>query len=112
MIPIPIIIITILASLRQHRTVKVSLSELMTITFANKSDVIIYALERIVSFGKENHNHFVANCAWWIARVIGLDSGLTIHIDNLETRRHLEQRETSTIPRDIGSSVSEDSDQS
>jgi hypothetical protein len=112
MLPIPIIIINKLASVRPHCTVKVSLCELMTMTFANESDVIIYALKRIVSFARENQYLFVANCAWWIAEVIELDSDLTIHIDNSETRMHLEQIETSTIRRDIARSMSEDSDQS
>ena len=58
----------------------------MTITFDNDSDVIVYALEKIVSFARENQYLFVANCAWWIARVIGLDNRLTIHIDNLASR--------------------------
>jgi hypothetical protein len=105
MIPIPIININILASVRQHRTVKVSWSDRMTITFATQSDIIIYALEIILSFAGENLYLFVANCACWIAEVIGLDSGVTFHIDNLETRRHLEQRETSTIPRDNATSA-------
>jgi hypothetical protein len=59
----------------------------MTITFETDSDVIVYALEKIVSFAKENQYLFVANCAWWIAGIIGLDSGLTTFIDNLEIRR-------------------------
>jgi hypothetical protein len=83
----------------------------MTKTFANKSDVIIYNLERKVSFAREKQYLFVANCAWWIAGVIGLDSGLTIHMNILATRRHLEQREISTVPQDIARSVYEDSDQ-
>jgi hypothetical protein len=54
----------------------------MTITFENDKDVIIYAIEKIISFARENQYFFVANCAWWLARVIDLDSGLTLFIDN------------------------------
>jgi hypothetical protein len=84
----------------------------MTITFENDKDVIVYALEKIISFARENQYLFVANCAWWLAGIIGLDSGLTIFIDNLETQKRAKQhREISTIPRDIATSKSVDSDQ-
>jgi hypothetical protein len=93
----------------------------MTITFENDSEVIIYGLEKIISFARENEYLFVANCAWWIAGVIGLDSELTIHIDNLHTRRQVNLREpasapetllrsVSQTPRDIARSVSVDQD--
>jgi len=72
----------------------------MTITFTNDSNVIVYALEMIVSFPRENQCHFVANCAWWIAGVIGLDSGLTRYIDSLETRKRITQPSVSLMPRD------------
>jgi hypothetical protein len=79
----------------------------MTITFENDSDVIVYALEKIVSFARENQYLFVANCVWWIAGIIGLDSGLTIFIDRLESQKRAYQpREISTIPRDIVRGVS------
>jgi hypothetical protein len=45
-----------------------------------------------------------------MAGIIGLDSGLTIPIDNLELRRPLGPKEVSTVPRDIARSVSADSD--
>jgi hypothetical protein len=83
----------------------------MTITFKTDSDVIIYSLEKIISFAKENQYLFVANCAWWIAGIIGLDSGLTIFIDNLESRRRVnQQRPISPTPRDIARSLSADPD--
>jgi hypothetical protein len=74
----------------------------MTITFETDSDVIVYALEKIISFARDNQYLFVANCAWWIAGVIGLESGLVTHIDNLEIRRPAHRpREISNTPRDI-----------
>jgi hypothetical protein len=83
----------------------------MTITFENDNDVIVYALEKIIAFTKENQYLVVANCAWWIAGVTGLDSGLTIFIDNLESRRRVGQRrQVSTTPRDSARSVSVDQD--
>jgi hypothetical protein len=74
----------------------------MTITFETDSDVIVYALEKIISFARENQYLFVANCAWWISGIIGLDSGLVTFIDNLEIRRRAyRSREISNTPRDI-----------
>jgi len=61
----------------------------MTITFENDSDVIVYALEKIISFARENQFLLVANCVWWISEIIGLELGLVAHIDNLEERKSL-----------------------
>jgi hypothetical protein len=71
----------------------------MTITFENDSDVIIYGLEKIISFARENQYLFVANCVWWIAGIIGLDTGLQRYIDNLESRnRIIDNRVISETP--------------
>jgi hypothetical protein len=79
----------------------------MTLTFENDNDVIVFALEKIISFARENQYLFVANCIWWIAGVIGLEAGLINHIDNLESRRHIfKPREISSTPRDIARGVS------
>jgi hypothetical protein len=79
----------------------------MTITFENDSDVIVYALEKIISFARENQYLFVANCAWFVASIIGLDEGLVIHIDNLVNRNRISnRREVSATPRDIAREVS------
>jgi hypothetical protein len=79
----------------------------MTITFENDSDVIVYALEKIISFARENQYLFVANCAWFLAAIIGLDEGLVIHIDNLANRNRISnRREISATPRDIAREVS------
>jgi hypothetical protein len=79
----------------------------MTITFENDNNVIVYALEKIISFARSNQYLFVANFAWWIAGVIGLDIGLTTYIDNLELRRIISPiRGISATPRDIAREVS------
>jgi hypothetical protein len=83
----------------------------MTITFEMDADIIVYALKKIISFARENQYLFVGNCAWWIAGITGLDSGLTIFIDNLETRKRVGQYRISTTPRDIVRSESVDSGQ-
>jgi len=79
----------------------------MTITFENDSDVIVYTLEKVITFARETQHLFVANCVWWIAAVIGLDNGLRNYIDNFEGRRRICVRAISTIPGDIARSVSQ-----
>jgi hypothetical protein len=58
----------------------------MTITFECDKDVIVYALEKIISFARSNQYIFLAQSVWWISSVIGLQEGLIIHIDNLKVR--------------------------
>jgi len=58
----------------------------MAITFENDNDVIIYALEKIISYARRTQQIFVAQCIWWLASLIGLEKGLVIHIDNLNGR--------------------------
>jgi hypothetical protein len=78
----------------------------MTIAFENVNDVIVYPLEKIISFGRENQYMFVANCTWWITGVVGLDKGLTIYIDNQEMQKLKSAKETSTTPKEIARMVS------
>jgi hypothetical protein len=61
----------------------------MTITFKNDNDVIVYALEKVISYAKKTQQIFVAQCIWWLASVIGLEQGLINHIDNLQQREDL-----------------------
>ena len=73
----------------------------MTITCENDNDIIVYALEKIVSYARELQHFFVGNCVWWIASVIGLDEQLRQHIDNLAERQLAIVRGISTTLRDI-----------
>jgi len=82
----------------------------MTITFDSDYDVMVYALEKIIGFARDNQYLFVANCAWCIAVVIGLDSGLITHIDNLEARKIGRHRVLATL-REFAKSLSVDADQ-
>jgi len=68
----------------------------MTISFENDSDIIIYALEKIIAFAKSNLYIFLAQSVWWISSVIGLQAGQVIHIDNLRTRS-----EIVSVPNDV-----------
>jgi len=77
----------------------------MKITFNDDKDVIVYALEKIISFSRDNQYLFVANCVWWISGIIGLTDALVIHINNLEIRRTIGLREISSTPRDIARDV-------
>ena len=55
----------------------------MTITFEDEKDIIVYALETIICYARDNRYIFLAQSVWWIASVIGLSEGLSTHIDNL-----------------------------
>ena len=79
----------------------------MTITFENDSDVIVYALEKIISYASNTQYLFVANCVWWIAGIIASDDGLRIHIDNLTSQERI-IRGVSSTPRDIARNTSLD----
>jgi len=59
----------------------------MTITFENDNDVICYALEKIISYARDNQYIFLAQSIWWISSVIGLQQGLVNYIDNLRKRK-------------------------
>jgi hypothetical protein len=58
----------------------------MTLTFESDKDVIVYALERIISYARENQYIFLAQSVWWISSILHLQEGLIIHIDNLKAR--------------------------
>jgi len=61
----------------------------MTITFENENDVIVYELEKIISYARKYQYIFVAQSVWWIALVIGLTEGLATHNDNLRIRKEI-----------------------
>jgi hypothetical protein len=65
----------------------------MTITFENDNDIIVYALEKIISFARDNHYIFLAQSIWWISSIIGLQPELVIHIDNLRNRSNQGDRQ-------------------
>jgi hypothetical protein len=89
----------------------------MTITFENDNDVIVYALEKIISYARNNQQIFVAQCVWWLASIIGLEQGLANFIDNIQSRIDTTvipgnvpsaDRIVSPIPRDIQEDLRQD----
>jgi len=83
---------------------------LMTITFENGNDIIVYALKKIISFARMNQHIFIAQYLWWIAAGIGLLQGLIDFIDNLDIRTATTNtaiQEIFTMPRNIGRKVKE-----
>jgi hypothetical protein len=68
----------------------------MTITFERDMDVIVYALEKIISYARNNQYIFLAQCIWWISSTIGLLEGLVIYIDNLKVRENIGKLELGT----------------
>jgi hypothetical protein len=74
----------------------------MTITFENDNDVIVYALEKVISYARRTQQIFVAQCVWWLVSIIGLETGLVNHIDNLRKREDvLKQARVSEKRRDV-----------
>lgn len=65
------------------------------ITFKNDNNVIVYTLEKIIDYARRNHYIFMAQCVWWLASIIGLESGLFTHIDNLHI--HSEVYQASSV---------------
>jgi hypothetical protein len=61
----------------------------MTFTFECDKDVIVYALEKILSFARDNQYILLAQSIWWISSIIRLQQGLIIYIDNLKGRSEL-----------------------
>jgi hypothetical protein len=55
----------------------------MTITFENDNDVIVYALAKVIAYARRTQQVFVAQCVWWLASIVGLETGLINHIDIL-----------------------------
>jgi len=71
------------------------------LTFEYDNDVIVYALEKIISYASKNQYIFVAQSIWWISSIIGLQQGLVIHIDNIRIRSEASKEpalEISQIP--------------
>jgi hypothetical protein len=78
----------------------------MIITFETDSDVIIFALEKIILYARQYRYIFIAHCVWWLASTIGLEQWLIIHIDNFQP--HSELRHSSNIDKQWIVETSED----
>jgi len=81
----------------------------MTITFENKNDVIVYALEKIICYARKNRYIFMAQTVWWIASVIELMDGLVTYIDNLQVQSKVYQAtseiEQSSSEKELSSAL-------
>jgi hypothetical protein len=76
----------------------------MTITFENENDVIIYALEKIISFTRNHHYICLGQSVSWITSILRFQSGLVIHIDTLRIRRDIgkpESLSTSLVDQEV-----------
>jgi hypothetical protein len=67
----------------------------MTITFENDNDVIVYGLEKIISYARSNQYIFLAQSVWWISSIIGLQEELILHIDKLKDQNNIDRLEIS-----------------
>jgi hypothetical protein len=101
MIPIPIIISQNLFALCSGSPAPLRYLQQMTITFEHDSDVIVYALEKVISYARKTQQVFVAQCVWWLASIIGLEHGLVIHIDNQRACYEKSVQQDSSKAHDI-----------
>jgi hypothetical protein len=67
----------------------------MTVTFENDNDVIVYALEKVISYTRRTQQIFVAQCVWWLAGIIGLEEALVNHVDKLHGRTTVRKEHTT-----------------
>jgi len=70
----------------------------MSITFENDNDVIVYALEKIILYARNNQHIFLAQSVWWIFSILGLQQGLVVHIDHLGVREIIGGTESVPSP--------------
>jgi len=77
----------------------------MSITFDNDNDLIVYALEKIISYARQYQYIFIAQSVWWLASIIGLEQGLIIHINNLKRILDIALRETAPQVKDTNNQI-------
>jgi hypothetical protein len=63
----------------------------MLITFENHHDVIVYGLEKVISYSRAQQPIFVAQRVWWLASITGPKQGLLVHINNVQAEIKQEQ---------------------
>jgi len=68
-------------------TLQYTIVTVTTLVFENDNDVILYSLEKIIAYARNNQYNFLAQSIWWISSIIGLQWGLISYID---TRQSLE----------------------
>jgi hypothetical protein len=92
----------------------------MPIIFENNNDVVVFALEKVISYARDIQYIFLAQSVWWISSILGLQKGLIAYIDDLQIRaeispvqitaesKQLIQRQTvrATVDREISIEVS------
>jgi len=74
----------------------------MTITFENYNDVIVNALEKIISHARWTQQIFVAQGVWWLASILGLQQGLISYIDTPHVRKDILSQSRSSKDRQEG----------
>jgi len=55
----------------------------MTMSFKNNNNVIVYALEKVITYARINQHIFLAQSVWWISSIIGLQAEQVSNIDKL-----------------------------
>jgi len=66
-----------------------SISLRMTITFEDDKDIIVYALETIISYDTKNLFIFLAQSIWWLSLIMGVQQRLVFYLDNLKVQGNI-----------------------
>jgi hypothetical protein len=72
----------------------------MTLNMENDNVVIVYALQKIISYARNNQYICVNQSVWWTSSIVGLYSGLIIHMDNFKAQINISALKISNTPRD------------
>jgi len=73
----------------------------MTLTCENDNHVIVYTLELIIFFARNNQYILVAQCIWLVSSIIGLQQGRVIRINNLKFRIEKSKQLPDPVETDI-----------
>jgi hypothetical protein len=67
----------------------------MTITSGSDNDIIVSAHDNIIGYARKTEQIFIAQCMWWLASVIRLETEFVSHINKLRGRTIVEEPKLS-----------------
>jgi hypothetical protein len=61
----------------------------MAIRIESDDNIIVYVLDKIISYAMTTKKTFVAQLVWWLTSIIGLVQGFVIYIENLVSQEDI-----------------------
>jgi len=77
----------------------------MPVTFENDNDIIVYSLECVIAHARRTQQIFVAQCAWWLASIIGLEQELLSQIARFKGQK--DTKSSEQVPREVSATPTE-----